>query len=254
MHNKRKYILFFMIIIGLLATLEWGISFSSIFLIVSMVLVYVISPMKDICTRFTFGKIIYHVYKVTIIIFLTSFVILEGLILLNINETKHIYKYENVDAMIILGAKVNGEEVSKTLKLRLDKAIEYYNKDNSINIIVSGGQGTDENITEALAMKRYLEVNGVDSNNIIEENKATTTLENIIYSKEILDDMDIKGKVLIVTSDYHLFRGRFIASILGIRNEGLCSMSSLSGRLYYMIREYPTSVIDLVRSINILNK
>lgn len=254
MHKKRKYILFFMIIIGLLATLEWGISFSSIFLIVSMVLVYVISPMKDICTRFTFGKIIYHVYKVTIIIFLTSFVILEGLILLNINETKHIYKYENVDAMVILGAKVNGEEVSKTLKLRLDKAIEYYNKDNSINIIVSGGQGTDENITEALAMKRYLEVNGVDSNNIIEENKATTTLENIIYSKEILDDMDIKGKVLIVTSDYHLFRGRFIASILGIRNEGLCSMSSLSGRLYYMIREYPTSVIDLVRSINILNK
>lgn len=254
MHKKRKYILFFMIIIGLLATLEWGISFSSIFLIVSMVLVYVISPMKDICTRFTFGKIIYHVYKVTIIIFLTSFVILEGLILLNINETKHIYKYENVDAMIILGAKVNGEEVSKTLKLRLDKAIEYYNKDNSINIIVSGGQGTDENITEALAMKRYLEVNGVDSNNIIEENKATTTLENIIYSKEILDDMDIKGKVLIVTSDYHLLRGRFIASILGIRNEGLCSMSSLSGRLYYMIREYPTSVIDLVRSINILNK
>lgn len=254
MHKKRKYILLFMIIVGLLATLEWGISFSSIFLIVSMVLVYVIFPMRDICIRCKFGKIIYHVYKVTIIIFLTSFVILEGLILLNINESKHIYKYENVGAMIILGAKVNGEEVSKTLKLRLDKAIEYYNQDNSINIIVSGGQGTDENITEALAMKRYLEVNGVNSNNIIEENKATTTLENIIYSKEILDDMDINGKVLIVTSDYHLFRGRFIASILGIRNEGLCSMSSLSGRLYYMIREYPTSIIDLVRSLNFLNK
>ena len=59
--------------------------------------------------------------------------------------------------------------------------------------------------------------------------------------------MNHKGKVLIVTSDYHLLRGRFIASMLGIENEGLCSISSISGRLYYMIREYPTSTIDLVR-------
>ncbi len=52
-----------------------------------------------------------------------------------------------------------------------------------------------------------------------------------------------------MTSDYHLFRGRLIASILGIENEGLCSTSSISGRLYYMIREYPTSIIDLVKSM-----
>ena len=92
--------------------------------------------------------------------------------------------------MIVLGAKVNGTEVSNTLKLRLDKAIEYYNKHKSVNIIVSGGQGNDENITEALAMKNYLVSNGVNINNIIEENKATTTLENIIYSKKILDNMN----------------------------------------------------------------
>ena len=180
---------------------------------------------------------------------MSLFLLLEGLILLNINETKDADKVDNIDTMIVLGAKVNGTEISNTLKLRLDKAIEYYNKHKSVNIIVSGGQGNDENITEALAMKNYLISNGVNSNNIIEENKATTTLENIIYSKKILDNINNKGKVLIVTSDYHLFRGRLIASILGIENEGICSTSSISGRLYYMIREYPTSIIDLVKSM-----
>lgn len=247
--NKRKYIMFTMIIIGALSILEWGISFSSIFLIVSMAIVYIVFLMKDLCSKNKYLKMIYNIYKVIIIIFVSSFVLLEGLILLNINETKDVDKVDNIDTMIVLGAKVNGTEVSNTLKLRLDKAIEYYNKHKSVNIIVSGGQGNDENITEALAMKNYLVSNGVNINNIIEENKATTTLENIIYSKKILDNMNNKGKVLIVTSDYHLFRGRLIASILGIENEGLCSISSISGRLYYMIREYPTSIIDLVKSI-----
>lgn len=247
--NKRKYIMFIMIIIAILSILEWGISFSSIFLIVSMALIYIVFSRRDLCSKSKHLNIIYNIYKIIIIIFVSSFLLLEGLILLNINETKDVDKVDNIDTMIVLGAKVNGTEVSNTLKLRLDKAKEYYNKHKSVNIIVSGGQGNDENITEALAMKNYLISNGVNSNNIIEENKATTTLENIIYSKKILDNMNNKGKVLIVTSDYHLFRGRLIASILGIENEGLCSTSSISGRLYYMIREYPTSIIDLVKSM-----
>lgn len=247
--NKRKYIMSAMIIIGVLSILEWGISFSSIFLIVSMALIYIVFSRRDLCSKSKHLNIIYNIYKIIIIIFVSSFLLLEGLILLNINETKDVDKVDNIDTMIVLGAKVNGTEISNTLKLRLDKAIEYYNKHKSVNIIVSGGQGNDENITEALAMKNYLISNGVNSNNIIEENKATTTLENIIYSKKILDNMNNKGKVLIVTSDYHLFRGRLIASILGIENEGICSTSSISGRLYYMIREYPTSIIDLVKSM-----
>lgn len=247
--NKRKYITFIMIIIGALSILEWGISFSSIFLIVSMIFVYIVFPMKNLCSKSKYLKAFYNIYKVIIIIFVSSFVLLEGVILLNINETKDVDKVDNIDTMIVLGAKVNGTEVSNTLKLRLDKAIEYYNKHKSVKIIVSGGQGNDENITEALAMKNYLISNGVNQNNIIEENKATTTLENIIYSKKILDNMNNKGQVLIVTSDYHLFRGKLIASILGIENKGLCSTSSISGRLYYMIREYSTSIIDLVKSI-----
>jgi len=248
--DKRKYIMFIMIIIGVLSILEWGISFSSIFLIASMGLIYLVFIMKDICNKSKYLKVIYKVYKVIIIIFISSFILLEGMIFLDISKGKDIDKIDNnIDTVIVLGAKVNGTKVSNTLKLRLDKVIEYYNKHRDINIIVSGGKGNNADITEALAMKNYLVSKGVNPSNIIKENKATTTLENIIYSKEILDDINNKGKVLIVTSDYHLFRGRLIASILGIQNEGLCSTSSISGRIYYMIREYPSSIVDLVKSI-----
>ena len=122
--NKRKYIMFTMIIIGALSILEWGISFSSVFLIVSMALVYIVFTMKDLCSKSKYLKTLYNIYKVIIIIFVSSFVVLEGLILLNISETKDVDKVDNIDTMIVLGAKVTGTEVSNTLKLRLDKAIE----------------------------------------------------------------------------------------------------------------------------------
>ena len=60
--NKRKYIMFTMIIISALSILEWGISFSSIFLIVSMALVYTVFPMKDLCSKSKYLKTFYNIY------------------------------------------------------------------------------------------------------------------------------------------------------------------------------------------------
>ena len=98
--NKRKYIMFTMIIIGALSILEWGISFSSIFLIVSMAIVYIVFPMKDLCSKNKYLKTLYNIYKVIIIIFVSSFVLLEGLILLNINETKDVDKVDSIDTIV----------------------------------------------------------------------------------------------------------------------------------------------------------
>lgn len=217
-----------------------------------MILIYVLISAKNISYKNKYTKLIYKIYRFVMILFLSTFIILQGAITINFHRTSDVKSIENVNTMIILGAKVNEDGISKTLKRRLDKAIEYYNTNKNINnIIVSGGQGSDEVVTEALAMKNYLVKNGVSKDKIIMEDKATTTLENIIFSKKIITDKNLKGKVLIVTSDYHLFRGQFIASILGIDNEGLCSISPLSSRIYYMIREYPTSIIDVYRSLKI---
>ena len=246
--DKRKYTMFTMIIIGILSIFEWGISFSSIFLIASMFFIYINFIIKDLCVKNISLKKFYYKYKAMIIIFISSFILVEGMIIFNINEGENITNIDNIDTMIVLGAKLDGDKVSNTLKLRLDKAIEYYNKHKDINIIVSGGKTNSSDISEALAMENYLIANGVNKKNIIKEDKATSTLENIIYSKKILEDINYNGKVLIVTSDFHLFRGRLIASILGIENKGICSKSELSKRIYYMIKEYPASIRDLLRS------
>lgn len=250
--NKNLKLIIILLIPIIWSLIEWNISFSSICIIISMILIYVLISAKNISYKNKYTKLIYKIYRFVMMLFLSTFIILQGAITINIHRTSDVKSIENVNTMIILGAKVNEDGISKTLKRRLDKAIEYYNTNKNINnIIVSGGQGSDEVVTEALAMKNYLVKNGVSKDKIIMEDKATTTLENIIFSKKIITDKNLKGKVLIVTSDYHLFRGQFIASILGIDNEGLCSISPLSSRIYYMIREYPTSIIDVYRSLKI---
>ena len=249
--NKNLKLIIILLIPIIWSLIEWNISFSSICIIISMILIYVLISAKNISYKNKYTKLIYKIYRFVMMLFLSTFTILPGAITINFHRTSDVKSIENVNTMMILGAKVNEDGISKTLKRRLDKAIEYYNTNKNINIIVSGGQGSDEVVTEALAMKNYLVKNGVSKDKIIMEDKATTTLENIIFSKKINTDTKLKGKVLIVTSDYHLFRGQIIASILGIDNEGLCSISPLSSRIYYMIREYPTSIIDVYRSLKI---
>lgn len=249
--NKNIKLLIALSIPIILALSQWGLSFSTVFIVVSTLLIYLLISARNIAYKNKYTKVIYKIYKAVMILFITSFILLQSAIIINMYKTQDVNSTNSMSTMIVLGAKVNKDGVSKTLKQRLDKAMEYYNQNKHINIIVSGGQGKDEVMTEASAMKNYLLENGVDEDNIILENKATTTLENIMFSKDIMEDLNLENKALIVTSDYHLFRGRFIASILGIDNEGLCSTSSLSSRIYYMIREYSTSIIDFYRSIKI---
>ncbi|WP_018592081.1 YdcF family protein [Terrisporobacter glycolicus] len=249
--NKNIKLLIALSIPIILALSQWGLSFSTVFIVVSTLLIYLLISARNIAYKNKYIKVIYKIYKAVMILFITSFILLQSAIIINMYKTQDVNSTNSMSTMIVLGAKVNKDGVSKTLKQRLDKAMEYYNQNKHINIIVSGGQGKDEVMTEASAMKNYLVENGVDEDNIILENKATTTLENIMFSKDIMEDLNLENKALIVTSDYHLFRGRFIASILGIDNEGLCSTSSLSSRIYYMIREYSTSIIDFYRSIKI---
>lgn len=120
------------------------------------------------------------------------------------------------DAVIVLGAGIRGEQVTLPLKMRLDKAIEYNNKNPDAFIVVTGGQGFQETITEAAAMERYLMEHGVKKERIIKEEKATSTNENMRFSKEILDSyFDTEYKIAVITNDFHIFRGVSIAKMEG---------------------------------------
>lgn len=121
------------------------------------------------------------------------------------------------DALIVLGAAVQGERVSNTLKLRLDKAVAYHKKNPRAIIVVSGGKGAQEDVTEAYAMEKYLVSAGVDKTKIIREDKAASTSENMRFSKEILDSLFKEMyETVVVTNGFHVFRSVNIAKREGI--------------------------------------
>ena len=90
-------------------------------------------------------------------------------------------------AVVVLGAGIRGDTVTYPLKTRLDAAAAYHIQNPDALIVVSGGMGAGETITEALAMERYLISKGVSSDKIIKEDKAESTYENLKFSKAILD-------------------------------------------------------------------
>ena len=240
-----KYIIAIILFItSMLSIIKWGISLSSILVIITFILIITLfMELKFINIK------IRKIYKILIVVYLISFLTIESTIIVNSEIYDNIENTQNVDTIIVLGARTDGYDISDTLRLRLDEAINYYNKNQSVNIIVSGGIGEGETVSEASAMKNYLVENGVESNNIIKEEKSNTTLENIVYSIDIIEELNISKEVIIVTSDYHLFRAMTIGEILGLDTSGLCYESSISNKLYYMIREYPIMIIDLFRSI-----
>jgi uncharacterized SAM-binding protein YcdF (DUF218 family) len=121
------------------------------------------------------------------------------------------------DAVIILGAGIRGEAVTLPLAYRLDKGVEYINKNPNAVVVVTGGQGPQENITEALAMEKYLISKGISDNKIIKEEKATSTYENFKFSKTLLDEHFKRPyKITCITNDFHIYRAGQLAKIVGI--------------------------------------
>lgn len=146
---------------------------------------------------------------------------------------------KKADYVIVLGAQIKGERITKSLKNRLEAAYEYYEDNKDITIIVSGGQGKGEDTSEAFAMKKYLEEKGVPSDTIIMEDKSTTTNENLKYSYNIICDRDDGAAgILICSNDFHIFRAVKLAKHLGMKNaEGLAADSDEILLVSYMVRD-----------------
>lgn len=140
----------------------------------------------------------------------------------------------NAKSMIILGAKLNGDQLSLALKSRMDVALIYLQANPSTQVIVSGGQGSDELISEAEAMKKYLVDHQIKASRIQSEALSTSTFENIKFSKKLL-----KGEpVIIVTNDFHVLRAKMIAKHQGLDVETLAAPTPKSVRVQLYCREY----------------
>ena len=123
------------------------------------------------------------------------------------------------DAIIVLGSGLFGDRVPPLLASRLDRGAECLRKAPGADpvIVVSGGQGPGETVSEAAAMSAYLRAAGVPAERILLEDKATTTEQNLRYSVAVLDAHGCDGALLAVTNDYHVFRTAVLARRLGLR-------------------------------------
>lgn len=135
--------------------------------------------------------------------------------------------------VIVLGCKINADVPSLMLSRRLEAARKYLDEYPGAMCIVSGGQGPDELYTEAEIMKKYLTDRGIPENRILEEGRSTSTEENLKYSKEIIDSMNLSYNVAIATDEFHQLRAGIIA-----QREGLSSVPATSKTPWYLITYY----------------
>lgn len=162
---------------------------------------------------------------------------------------------EDLDYLIVLGAGVNENRPSHTLELRLERALDYLDSHPDTRILVSGGQGSSEKISEAESMYQWLLENGVDSSRILMENHSTTTAENMRYSIPIIQSGRSSGEVSIgiVTSNFHIFRSLCLADHAcdALTDQqtvyhlyGLPADFPVPALPHYMVREFFTICVD----------
>lgn len=118
--------------------------------------------------------------------------------------------------MVVLGCKVKEGKPSLMLQRRLDAAYEYLSAHESVNVVVSGGKGDDEIISEAECMKDYLISKGIAAERIFPEDKSTTTKENLLFSKNIIEENGLPPTITLVTDGFHQYRAEMLARKIDI--------------------------------------
>ena len=146
-------------------------------------------------------------------------VVLFGVLFGMILHGQSVGPKEDADYLIVLGAGLRGERMSLVLRNRVDAAAEYLSENPGSKVVVSGGQGPDEPIPEAEAMRRGLVDLGIEETRIIMEDASTSTNENLMFSKQLIPD---GASVVIVTNKFHVFRACHLA-----RECGYTSVSGL---------------------------
>ncbi|WP_086821753.1 YdcF family protein [Allokutzneria sp. NRRL B-24872] len=120
------------------------------------------------------------------------------------------------DFIVVLGAGLEGDSVPAQLAGRLDKAREAAVALPTATIIVSGGFGPDAEVSEARAMADHLIVRGVPAERVVLEEKSRTTLQNLVFSEEIMVERLPGYRCVVITSSYHVLRAAAFARRAGV--------------------------------------
>lgn len=185
---------------------------------------FLVNRIPGVCIR---------IMKIGFIAGLLLFVFVEGCIVASFQEKGE----KNLEYIIVLGAQVRSTGPSRALQMRLDCAYDYLIANQQTIVVVSGGQGSDEPMSEAQCMQEYLVNRGIAAERIILEDKSTNTHQNLVYSKKLLPEGT--NKVGVVTNNFHVFRGVKIAKRAGFEEaQGLAAKTYLPLLASDMMREF----------------
>jgi len=189
---------------------------------------------------------------ITIVTIIYIFTLYFILILMNYLMSSFIYGIYrprlNKDYIIVLGSGLlEGYKVSPLLAKRIDRGIKLYlrqvnnkKKKKTPVIILSGGQGNDEKVSEAYAMRDYAIAQGVPLCDLRIEDKSKNTYENMLFSKKIIDE-EKEGKpyqAVFSTSNYHVFRSGIYARQAGLKAQGIGAKTPFYFWYNATLREY----------------
>lgn len=204
---------------------------------------------------FRFGKLplprwMFATICVLIAIGFIFFCVIEGLVIPQMGAEGE----ADLDYIVVLGARVNKNSVpSKPLYWRIDAAEEYLRENPNTKAILSGGQGSDEPMSEAQCMYDALIARGIDADRLILEDKSTNTGENIRFSLALMEEDATFG---VVTNNFHVFRAVKIAENLsGKEVSGIASQYKDALLIHYMAREAAGIIADSLRgNLNLFGK
>lgn len=127
-------------------------------------------------------------------------------IVIAVNDTTRLVGEPEV--MVIFGCQVRPDGPSILLRDRLDTALDYLEDHPDMRIVVSGGKGDNEHISEAQAMYDYLTEHGVDGEQILMEDQSHNTWQNVNNTLVLMqrEGWDITADVVLVSSGFHLAR------------------------------------------------
>lgn len=226
--------------IVIVITAGFTIAFSEFWLIVGVACLIMSKIFKKIASGEIKGnKKMGVILAVLFGVGLSLFAYVEGKILLSgYKETP-----ANADFVIVLGAQVKGNVPSHSLSLRIEGAEKYLKKNTASLAIASGGKGKGENLSEAAVIKDGLVSAGIEEERIILEDKSTSTVENIKFSMDNINNKE--AQVVIITNKFHVMRACLIAKKQGLENvSGLPVKSNPLLALNCYVREFFAVVKD----------
>lgn len=141
-----------------------------------------------------------------------------------------------LDYVIVLGAQVRGEKPSRALRKRLDRAAEYAGENPDTVLILSGGKGSGEDISEAECMYRYLAEQGIDPERLKKEDRSTSTKENLEFSRELYHPED--SRTGLISNNFHIYRALALAKKSGYTQiYGIPASSDIGMQPHNIVRE-----------------